>query len=184
MSSCCYLVVVHGMVCMHLQKNIWVAVFSCPRALQDYFTYFLIIGAGYPGPIDRERFQVVISLPLTFISIYSDFQDTVVFSLQNNMDDMSRIPPPSCAKVFIQRDYSEGTLVRFSPKFPQELEGKVGPNVSQYISIFLLYSGVPCSTVVKMLDWRFSGCKPVQSWAAPLGIPCCIRPGKKRFFFL
>ena len=41
------------------------------------------------------------------------------------MDDMARIPPPHCTKVFIQRDYSEGTAVRFQTKFPQELDGKV-----------------------------------------------------------
>ena len=28
-------------------------------------------------------------------------------------------------KVFIQRDYTEGTAVKFQEKFPLELEGKV-----------------------------------------------------------
>ena len=37
-----------------------------------------------------------------------------------------------CAKVFIQRDYSEGTKVKFLRDFPQELEGKV------YITLLLL----------------------------------------------
>lgn len=32
---------------------------------------------------------------------------------------------PQCLKVFIQRDYSEGTLVKFQTRFPQELEGRV-----------------------------------------------------------
>jgi len=41
------------------------------------------------------------------------------------MDDVSRIPPPHCTKVFIQRDYSEGTQVKFQTKFPQELETRV-----------------------------------------------------------
>ncbi|KAK3585459.1 hypothetical protein CHS0354_003306 [Potamilus streckersoni] len=41
------------------------------------------------------------------------------------MDDLSRIPVNHCAKVFIQRDYSEGTTVHFQEKFPQELEGKI-----------------------------------------------------------
>lgn len=30
-----------------------------------------------------------------------------------------------CLKVFIQRDYSEGTLVKFQNRFPQELEGRL-----------------------------------------------------------
>ena len=34
----------------------------------------------------------------------------------------------SLKKVFIQRDFSQGTLIRFQTKFPQELEG--------YVSIF------------------------------------------------
>lgn len=44
---------------------------------------------------------------------------------QNNMDDMYRIPPAHCTKVFIQRDYSDGTAVKFQVKFPSELEGKI-----------------------------------------------------------
>jgi hypothetical protein len=44
---------------------------------------------------------------------------------QNPMDDMNRIPPAHCTKVFVHRDYSEGTSVRFQTKFPQELDGKV-----------------------------------------------------------
>lgn len=31
----------------------------------------------------------------------------------------------NCMKVFVQRDYSDGTSVRFSSRFPTELEGKV-----------------------------------------------------------
>ncbi|CAL4067452.1 unnamed protein product, partial [Meganyctiphanes norvegica] len=37
--------------------------------------------------------------------------------------------PPGCLKVFIQRDYSEGTSVKFQIKFPQELEGKIEKSV-------------------------------------------------------
>jgi len=36
--------------------------------------------------------------------------------------DPSRIP---CTKIFIQRDFSDGTSCRFSTKFPPELENKV-----------------------------------------------------------
>ena len=31
----------------------------------------------------------------------------------------------NCRKVFVQRDFSEGTGVRFSTRFPTELEGKI-----------------------------------------------------------
>ena len=34
-------------------------------------------------------------------------------------------PPPNCQKVFIQRDYSEGTMVKFQTQFPTELESRV-----------------------------------------------------------
>jgi len=35
------------------------------------------------------------------------------------------LPPPGCLRVFIQRDYSQGTCVKFSARFPQELEGRI-----------------------------------------------------------
>lgn len=42
------------------------------------------------------------------------------------MDDMTRILPSNCSKVFIQRDFSDGTAVKFHTKeFPTELVGKV-----------------------------------------------------------
>lgn len=47
-----------------------------------------------------------------------------MFLLQN-MDDLNRIPTAHCPKVFVQRDYSDGTAVKFLNKFPQELDGKV-----------------------------------------------------------
>ena len=34
-------------------------------------------------------------------------------------------PPAGCLKVFVQRDYSEGTSVKYNNRFPPELEGKV-----------------------------------------------------------
>ena len=44
------------------------------------------------------------------------------------MDDLQhmRLTSSSCAKVFIQRDYSEGVGVKFDPKLPTELNGKIG----------------------------------------------------------
>jgi hypothetical protein len=43
------------------------------------------------------------------------------------MDDLQqmRLTSSSCAKVFIQRDYSEGTGVKFETKMPNELQGKL-----------------------------------------------------------
>lgn len=43
----------------------------------------------------------------------------------HKMDNLSRIPSASCTKVFVQRDYLDGTGVKFQNKFPLELEGKV-----------------------------------------------------------
>lgn len=51
---------------------------------------------------------------------------------QGETDQMA---PPQYLKVFIQRDYSEGTLVRFQTRFPQELEGRVSLRFER----FLLY---------------------------------------------
>ena len=43
------------------------------------------------------------------------------------MDDLQqmRLTSSSCAKVFIQRDYSEGVGVKFDNKLPPELQGKI-----------------------------------------------------------
>lgn len=43
------------------------------------------------------------------------------------MDDLQqiRLTSSSCAKVFIQRDYSEGVGVKFETKLPTELQGKI-----------------------------------------------------------
>ena len=43
------------------------------------------------------------------------------------MDDLQqmRLTSSSCAKVFIQRDYSEGIGVKFETKLPVELQGKM-----------------------------------------------------------
>lgn len=41
------------------------------------------------------------------------------------MGENSRCPPTGCRKIFVQRDYSEGTSVKFQTKFPQELEGLI-----------------------------------------------------------
>jgi len=38
---------------------------------------------------------------------------------------MTRLPVTGCLKVFIQRDYSEGTNIKFLTKCPQELEERI-----------------------------------------------------------
>ncbi|XP_035675021.1 golgin subfamily A member 7-like [Branchiostoma floridae] len=45
----------------------------------------------------------------------------------HRMDDVARTPPaaPNIQKVFIQRDFSEGTGCKFQSKFPPELEGRI-----------------------------------------------------------
>lgn len=50
---------------------------------------------------------------------------------------MDRVPRTCCAKVFIQRDYSEGTFCRFQTKFPPELEGKVWWSTAYLTKIFV-----------------------------------------------
>ena len=40
-------------------------------------------------------------------------------------DGGNRGPPPAIMRTFIQRDFSEGTAVRFQEKLPEELNGKV-----------------------------------------------------------
>lgn len=44
--------------------------------------------------------------------------------------ETEQMAPQQCLKVFIQRDYSDGTVVKFQTRFPQELEGRV--SVSLY----------------------------------------------------
>jgi len=41
-------------------------------------------------------------------------------------------PPQNCQKVFIQRDYSEGTMVKFQTRFPTELESRVSIAVKNF----------------------------------------------------
>ncbi|KAK5645379.1 hypothetical protein RI129_006679 [Pyrocoelia pectoralis] len=39
--------------------------------------------------------------------------------------ETEQMAPQQCLKVFIQRDYSEGTVVKFQTRFPTELEGRI-----------------------------------------------------------
>ncbi|CAF1394199.1 unnamed protein product [Adineta steineri] len=41
------------------------------------------------------------------------------------MEDTTRLTNDHSIKLFIQRDYSEGTAVKFQERFPAELEGRI-----------------------------------------------------------
>lgn len=75
------------------------------------------------------------------------------FQKQNaQLDDFSArgAPCPPTQKVFIQRDYSEGTLVKFQTKFPSELEGKVKRSASLvflFLKLFLTNIAFACLKV-------------------------------------
>ncbi|CAF2680816.1 unnamed protein product [Rotaria sp. Silwood2] len=44
------------------------------------------------------------------------------------MDDTTRLTNDQSIKLFIQRDYSEGTGVKFQDRFPSELDGRIDCN--------------------------------------------------------
>ncbi|XP_077992588.1 golgin subfamily A member 7-like [Glandiceps talaboti] len=50
----------------------------------------------------------------------------------NQSQALDSIPRQVMAKVFVQRDYSDGTGVKFQTKFPQELEGRIDQSTFQY----------------------------------------------------
>ncbi|XP_011296966.1 golgin subfamily A member 7 [Fopius arisanus] len=41
-------------------------------------------------------------------------------------------PPQNCMKVFVQRDYTEGTMVKFQTRFPPELSDRLDPETFEY----------------------------------------------------
>ena len=49
----------------------------------------------------------------------------VHFASHFQMEDTTRLTSEPSIKLFIQRDYSEGTAVKFQERFPSELQGKV-----------------------------------------------------------
>lgn len=69
------------------------------------------------------------------------------------MDDMTRILPSNCSKVFIQRDFSDGTAVKFQTKFPAELDGKVK---FKYIVLNFSFKSPP------VMSYRLS-CVPIYN---------------------
>ncbi|XP_049777506.1 golgin subfamily A member 7 isoform X1 [Schistocerca cancellata] len=59
-----------------------------------------------------------------------------------------------CLKVFIQRDYNEGTLVKFQTRFPQELEDRIDRQAFEYTvnqlnAIYAEAEKAGCSTYCK-----------------------------------
>ncbi len=51
------------------------------------------------------------------------------------MEDTTHLTNDRSIKLFIQRDYSEGTAVKFQERFPSELEGRV-INILDFVFVF------------------------------------------------
>lgn len=51
------------------------------------------------------------------------------------MDDLQqmRLTSSNCAKVFIQRDYTDGVGVKFDTKLPAELQGKIDAGEFEHV---------------------------------------------------
>lgn len=57
-----------------------------------------------------------------------------------NTPGSQQTPTQQGIKIFIQRDYSEGTAVKFQTRFPPELEDRVSESkVFSNITPFMLY---------------------------------------------
>jgi len=52
--------------------------------------------------------------------------------MANNTTTTTTLSQANCRKVFVQRDFSDGTGVRFSSRFPAELEGKIDRQLYDY----------------------------------------------------
>ncbi|KAF5291675.1 hypothetical protein FQA39_LY14312 [Lamprigera yunnana] len=48
-----------------------------------------------------------------------------IMGTDHSNSETEQMAPQHCLKVFIQRDYSEGTIVKFQTRFPTELEGRI-----------------------------------------------------------
>ncbi|XP_076367326.1 golgin subfamily A member 7-like isoform X3 [Tachypleus tridentatus] len=66
----------------------------------------------------------------TCMGIILPYQQDV--KLNHTMNDTNR-GTVSCRKVFVQRDYSEGTNVKFQTKFPQELDGLIDKQTFEHM---------------------------------------------------
>ena len=52
------------------------------------------------------------------------------------MEDTARLTNEQSIKLFIQRDYTEGTAVKFQERFPAELQGRVCRSFRCFFSYF------------------------------------------------
>ena len=55
------------------------------------------------------------------------------------MEDTTRLTNDHSIKLFIQRDYSEGTGVKFQERCPSELEGRVMNRILPFVFCFKIY---------------------------------------------
>lgn len=53
--------------------------------------------------------------------------------------ETEQMAQPQYLKVFIPRDYTDGTIVRFQRSFPQELEGRVSNHCRNFAGYSLAY---------------------------------------------
>ncbi|CAF3501174.1 unnamed protein product [Rotaria sp. Silwood1] len=70
------------------------------------------------------------------------------------MDDTTRLTNDQSIKLFIQRDYSEGTAVKFQERCPNELAGKIDPNefteiIREINAIFADAETLSCKTFME-----------------------------------
>ncbi|KAB7505667.1 Golgin subfamily A member 7B [Armadillidium nasatum] len=75
---------------------------------------------------------------------------TPLDDMSSNRGNSATTNPQNCMKIFIQRDYSEGTSVKFQARFPQELDGKIERSlfentVNHINSLFLEAEKMSCS---------------------------------------
>ncbi|KAK6174503.1 hypothetical protein SNE40_017767 [Patella caerulea] len=43
----------------------------------------------------------------------------------SEMENLAALPVNQCIKIFVQRDFTDGTAVKFQNKYPPELRGKI-----------------------------------------------------------
>lgn len=65
--------------------------------------------------------------------------------------ETEQMAPQQCLKVFIQRDYSDGTVVKFQTRFPPELDGRIERQAFEHTIMklneyFALAEKATCST--------------------------------------
>ncbi|CAF4554805.1 unnamed protein product [Rotaria sp. Silwood1] len=70
------------------------------------------------------------------------------------MEDTTRLTSEHSIKLFIQRDYSEGTAVKFQERFPPELEGKIDRSkfvdiIRRINSIYTEAEALSCKTFME-----------------------------------